>query len=137
MVIEFVDWLPEVSVAIAVSICAPSATVALFHDTEYDEPFTVTVPFSATESTWNWTVASPTVEVAFAATSTVRVIVELLAGALTDTTDTEDWANATSQLAKIKCANRRKGDALKTLRKGNSNQSYIKVLMKINTQLLY
>ena len=64
----------------------PSLAVVVSHDIEYVEPDALIVPLRITPSNWNCTLATPWLAVAFAATSTVRVMVELFAGAVIEMT---------------------------------------------------
>jgi hypothetical protein len=74
---------PEVSVAIAVRLCWPFANVVVFNDCEYGAALTAAPRF--VPSTWNCTLATPTLSLAFAETVTVPVTVAPLAGAVIDT----------------------------------------------------
>src|SRR5262245_59824166 len=75
--------LPDVSVARAVSVCAPLPTVRLSQFSPYGA--VVSSAPVACPSTKNLTLATPALSLAFAATATMSLTVALLLGAVIDT----------------------------------------------------
>src|SRR5436190_653872 len=71
--------LPAASRAIAVILCGPSLTVAVFHETEYGAVVTSTLPLTPLSSR-NCTPATPTLSEALAVTVTVADTVWPLRG---------------------------------------------------------
>ena len=124
MEIELVAWLFSLSVATADNVWTPSTVVAVFHDMEYDEPDKFTVPLKATPSSWNCTLAIPWLDVAFAATNTVRVIVALLAGEVKDTVGKVACARATLRPQKAAETAKKHNELKKVWRKGRSHERY-------------
>src|SRR5437763_8532529 len=73
--------LPAASRAIAVILCGPSLTVAVFHETEYGAVVTSTLPLTPLSSR-NCTPATPTLSEALAVTVTVPFTGAPLVGAV-------------------------------------------------------
>jgi hypothetical protein len=98
--LALVVLLPAVSLAIARSVCEPLLDVVVFHETEYGA-VVLRLPKLA-PSSWNCTLATPTVLAAVAVTEIVPFTVAPFAGAVIDTvgggvfvvlfTLTETWA---------------------------------------------
>ena len=125
MEIEFVAWLLAVSVATADNVWLPSGVVAVFHDREYEDPDKFTVPPRATPSNWNCTLAIPWLDVAFAATNTVRVMVALLAGEVRDTVGEVAWARATLTPQNTAKITTNRVELTKVWRKGRSLERHV------------
>src|SRR6185503_7791831 len=70
--------LPAPSRAIAVTVCGPLATPVVFHVIPYGA--TVSGAPAATPSSWNCTLATPTLSVALAAIATTPPTVDRVAG---------------------------------------------------------
>jgi hypothetical protein len=119
---EVVAWLLALSIATADIVWIPSEAVAVFHKREYDDPDKLTVPLKATPSNWNCTLAIPWLDVAFAATNTVRVMVELLAGEVRDTAGEVAWARATLIPQKTVQTTKKHVELRKVWRKGHSHK---------------
>jgi hypothetical protein len=81
--VALVVLLPAASLAIARSVCEPLLDVVVFHETEYGEAV-LRLPKLA-PSSWNCTLATPTLSLAFAVTETVPLTVAPFPGALIDT----------------------------------------------------
>jgi len=79
LVVEF----PAASFAIALSVCAPLVAVVVFHDAEYG--VAVSKPPRLAPSSWNCTLATPTLSAAVAVTAMVEETVAPFAGAVSET----------------------------------------------------
>ena len=82
---ELLAELPAASKALACTVCAPSATAAVFHAYAYGDAASVA---ARTPSTQNSTRLTPTLSLADAVTDTTPDTSAPLAGAVTDTTGT-------------------------------------------------
>ena len=78
-----VALFPAVSTTTAVRLCLPFTNVVVFNDCEYGAAATAVPRF--VPSTWNCTLATPTLSLALAETVTVPATVAPLAGAVIDT----------------------------------------------------
>jgi hypothetical protein len=81
--LALVVLFPAASFAMARSVCEPLLEVAVFHETEYGEAVSRLPKFAP--SSWNCTLATPTLSLAFAVTEIVPLTVAPLAGAVMDT----------------------------------------------------
>ena len=81
--LALVVLFPAASFAIARKVCGPLLDVVVFHETEYGAA--VSRAPKLAPSSWNCTLATPTLSLAFAVTETVPLTVAPFAGAVIET----------------------------------------------------